>query len=1286
MRRGRRRRRPGRAADGLLNPMVKLPLGRGAAWWAALAGCLFVGLPVAGEAQQAPPRRAEAPAWELSDLAVQPQWRTADARSAGSGGMRQAIIAAADETEGREDWRIFFARTNAEAVRDVVRRRFGVPNDGVQLLQGPAVHADGIEAAINRSAARFSGESNLLIVYLTGHAYVDGTGSPVFFTYFTRDAGDGTFAGVVHRDQLHEWLARAKTAARQRGAEFRSLLIVDACRVRVLAPPPSARITPSADWEWYGTREGRFAEAPLGDSPSPFTAAIVEASDQLARAGEATLDQLVTRVGRLSADRTGGRQEPEMIQAAGLVDSPVLIQSPRVAFGVQVVDAVTGLPLPNARVTVDAQQVSNVAMLRTAPGRHQLRVSATGYLRRSEEIDVGPDRTGQVLEIPVHPSLVLVRGQVAPARAVSLAWSGGDTTSGYYRLTATSEADGRFALRLPETARGGELRISEAGRILRVLAVPSTPTQFTRPPGSAYEGVPVIDLGVVALPSATSEMGTLYRASAASAGSRVPLPPIVSDSVLRQPPVLADAIASDRLRAVARYAESGRWRLARANLQEMLQSGTAMDAPTVRRLEGLLAWITVREGLADTGSTRLSELANQAGRGHPVVELAARAGIVQREGEELRRRVGAVPLSVENVRAAALRLSAASRWTPQAAADWAPVARFGTEQLVQANALALRGLLESQRWSDALLLADALAGSSIPQLDSLRAEVTPIAFRGALEASIAESMRSGNWDRARTLAQRVRSDFAANPALAVLASTVEQEAIPASTRRFYQQAQQQFAAGDLEAAWETYGLAQDSANQHYGDFITAQREYLRQQLFIQFLSRGEATEVAGNDSAAVAAYLRASEFDDRVDARVGEMLARGVPAPRGTVDTWRRRAEERARLPRVLRVTTQPSGVEVSVQGSRVGLTPVECMLPPTDAATVSARRGGWTQTMSAPLPPGRIARIHFSVPADTVAWPAPRSRQELAQEVLRIRPFTPTLAQPLQPPAPVRSSTAKVALALVGGVGGMLLGIQIGPGLFQCTGDQDPAYDNCSETAGEAEATGALLTGALGALIGWVGGRSIDNSRFAQAQGRMTDYPPLLEAWQRNVSLERERWIDGRLGPVQQAENARVARGVGSARATNDTIRQANSRLGPPRLEILPMERGGGLPRACLGSPSTDRPTSERSRRLPDTGPRSEFWSGSISGLLGYGAMSIRLAWSGNSFAGSLFTLEGESIISDGALKGSDVSWSAELIVDGVRRLASFRGRLVGNRIGGQVFIPPKGEYSFAVALSAGP
>ena len=732
--------------------------------------------------------------------------------------------------------------------------------------------------------------------------------------------------------------------------------------------------------------------------------------------------------------------------------------------------------------------------------------------------------------------------------------------------------------------------------------------------------------------------------------------------------------------------ESERTGLAGANLQEMLQSGTAMDAPTLRRLEGLLAWITVREGLADTGSTRLSELANQAGRGHPVVELAARAGIVQREGEELRRRVGAVPLSVENVRAAALRLSAASRWTPQAAADWAPVARFGTEQLVQANALALRGLLESQRWSDALLLADALAGSSIPQLDSLRAEVTPIAFRGALEASIAESMRSGNWDRARTLAQRVRSDFAANPALAVLASTVEQEAIPASTRRFYQQAQQQFAAGDLEVAWETYGLAQDSANQHYGDFITAQREYLRQQLFIQFLSRGEGAEVAGYDSAAMTAYLRASEFDNRVDARVAEMLARGVPAPRGTVDTWRRRAEERSRLPRVLRVTSDPPGVDVVVEGRRVGLTPIECTLPPTDAANVSAQRSGWTQSMSAPLPPGRIARVHFSVPADTVAWPAPRSRQELAQDVLRIRPFTPTVSQPLQPPVPVKSSLARVALALVGGVGGMLLGIQIGPGLFQCTGDQDPAYDNCSETAGEAEATGALLTGALGALIGWVGGRSIDNSRFAQAQGRMTDYPPLLEAWQRNVSLERERWIDGRLGPVQQAENARVARGVGSARATNDTIRQANSRLGPPRLEILPMERGGGLPRACLGSPSTDRPTSERSRRLPDTGRRSEFWSGSISGLLGYGAMSIRLAWSGNSFAGSLFTLEGESIISDGALKGSDISWSAELIVDGVRRLASFRGRLVGNRIGGQVFIPTKGGYSFALVLSAGP
>ncbi|HVO34715.1 MAG TPA: hypothetical protein VMT21_04050 [Gemmatimonadales bacterium] len=921
-------------------PTAGRPVRRGgraallALWILALA-------PAVAAAQQTAP---SAPAWELSDLAADPRWVAGTGDSGAGSEGRAAIIAAADETQGREDWRIQFALTNATAIRDVLVRRWGVADDAVQLLHGQLVHGPAIEAAIDHAALTFSGPSNLLVLYFTGHAYVDATGAPVFFTYYTRDAGDGTFDGVISRDRLLEWLVRAKAAARERGAGFRVLVIVDACRVRTLAPssPAAATITPAAEWEWYGTRAGRFAEAPLGAAPSPFTAALVDASEQLAHAGEITLSQLAAQVGRLTAERTAGRQEPELIRAAAPTVDPVLIGPPAVGIGIEVVDAVSGRPLPDAVVGIGDREVGGVGAVQVVPGRHQVRVAAPGFLRRRVEVDIGPEREGQLLELPIHPSVVLVRGQVVPPRAVSVAARGLSAASDFYRLRTTSDADGRFALRLPESAFGAELDFAEGGRAVRAVTLPGVPTEFVRPPGTSYEGVPVVDVGTVPLSPASAEIGALYRASSAAIDTGLPWPPAVSDAVLRDPPVLSDAVAADRLRAVARYAEAARWPLARRNLLELLGSHTPLEAGARARLEGLLAWVAARERLADTSGAEAGSLA-QTARARPLVELAIRAAAIERQEAELRRRLTASPVHADSVRQTVGRLTAALRWTGPVPDAWPPVARAVSAWLARESAGALRRLVEAERWPETLALGDALSAASIPQVDSLLAEVLPTALRGALEGAIAEAMRDGDWRQARSLAGLARSRYPADTALAALAGTAQREDIPAVARRRYQEAERLFADGNLEGAWRAYGLALDSANAAYRALIAPQREYLRQQLFIQCVTRGEAAELAGNDPGALAAYLRASEFDARVDARIAELLSRDVRAPRADVEAWQRRRASRAGEPHV------PDAAPAVAAG---GLTVPAATARGADAAAgVDSARGARAEIWSGAIP-----------------------------------------------------------------------------------------------------------------------------------------------------------------------------------------------------------------------------------------------------------------------------------------------------------------------------------------------
>jgi hypothetical protein len=1135
------------------------------------AAFLTVGVAPLASAQQPGAPGASRVSWELPDLAGRPEWRSEGLDALPSGGARQAVLIAADNFAAHPEWRVHFAGTNIERMRTLLAEKAGVAEAALQVLRGQEVNRDALQAAVRSAASRFRGTDNLLLLYFTGHAGVDASGIPMFFTYYTTTNASGGFERVVSRDEVHTWLAEAKADARNRGAEFQVLFIVDACRVPLLAPPGLARITASADWEWYGTREGRFAEAPSGDAASPFTDAIATAADQLTRGGvgEATLQQLETQASRLTRERTRGEQQPELLQPAGLTDSPVILRRQQVVFGLSVVDAITHLPIPGATVLVGASDQAGTAMIRTVPGRLLVRATAPGYLRRSDEIDVGAERTGQILEVPLHPSVLVVTGQISPPRVVSVGLRGSQEASAYFRVRTTSSPDGRFVLHLPESARGAELEIQQSGQVVRAVAVPASTSGFERPRGSSYEGVPVVDVGVVSLPVQSGESEVLYRVASLPGPSVVPLPSAVSDSASRFPPRLSGSIAVDYLNRVVRYARDRQWSLARQNVLEVLRGGMADSVAA--QLEGLLAWIAVQEGLrVDPGTAGLERLATAVGRDHPLAELSLRANIVGRNATQLRDAVRSAPVDAAAAAAALDRLASSMVWREARLAAWSDVVRWGNDQAVSSAAMALASLLESRRWFDARALSSRLRAVPGPQSDSLREEVGRTALRGLLEEAIASSAASGDWERTQAIAQAAESEFPRDAALASMTAQVRDEAMPVAARQRYQEAQRTFADGDLAASRQLYGAALEAgANPHYRQMILAQREYIRQQLYIRHLTQGEQAELAGDERGALEEYLRASEYDGRVDTRAGEMVDRRVPANDTLLAAWRDRVAMRVRRPAVLVVNNFPVAVEVWSNDAFLGRGPLECSLPPQEIADIELRRGGWRQAVTVPLVSDQKTTLIVNVPADTLPWPAMRSRAQMADEVLSVTPFRSALPEPRPVPAARKRSTFRWLLSLVGGAAAGSAGYYFGPSLFMCEQGVVAAQSGCVPDQGKAELKGLGIGAAVGLVTGFLSGAWSDHAAYSSAQRRALQYPGRLEQWRSAVSEERERWLDQVLAPVRDREQVRLNSDIQRVRSANTSTVRANERLEALRVNTGAAVVPGTPPPPLCGSTS---------------------------------------------------------------------------------------------------------------------
>lgn len=394
------------------------------------------------------------------------------------GGTGRALLVVVDRHATKE-WDLKEADRLVEQLTDGFQRGLGISGDRLQVLRGERATRNAFVRSLRQVGEEVEGKDNLLVVYFYGHGCVQ-EGNLNLFTADTELEGQ-VFTNTIKHTDLGSMYARCRATVRERGGDLQVVSVIDACRVRSLAPPGPARYVPIEDVaELFSAKHGQFAGE--GVFVEPFCAALTD----LARRDRTVLGDVFEAVRRNVKSRAAD-QEPEL--ANGRRDL-VLRDVARLRLGFEVWDQVgTGRRVEGAVVTFDDQRLTSLFVEGLRPGVHRVRVEHPAYLRRDIRIDVPADRTGQTLRVPVLPALVLVRGRTSPGARVRLGSARpDDTVDGYHLLDTNADATGWFLLRLPSLAPDTEILL-ESGR---AVSVPVKPT------GEEIAGearVPCHDLG-----------------------------------------------------------------------------------------------------------------------------------------------------------------------------------------------------------------------------------------------------------------------------------------------------------------------------------------------------------------------------------------------------------------------------------------------------------------------------------------------------------------------------------------------------------------------------------------------------------------------------------------------------------------------------------------------------------------------------------------------------------------------------------------------------------------------
>jgi hypothetical protein len=409
---------------------------------------------------------------------------------------RAALLVSANRY-ATPSWDLAHASRNLSTAQQALAAGADIPLRFQQVVQGEQVIAARIEKALSEAAKPLRGTRALLVVYWTGHGFVDGSGEVGFLTNLS-DSVDGGFTNTVSRQQIAQWSERVRTDARARGTEIQVVLVADACRTKTMAPPPAAVLRPSNDWALFGTGKGQFAEAPDAGQAAPFTAAFAEALTKSSGLGsEVPLSQVFATTKAATEERTRGVQVPELLSPASANAEPTLARPPRVRLWVRPVDALARTVITKATVMVDAKDalpMSDEAPLVLVPGQRQLRLAAEGYITTDVTVSARLDDTGSVLEIPLHPQVKVITGRCFSARVpVAVLGLPDGLREGLHTSSVNSDATGRFTLVVPPAAKGLRVRLFD-----REIVVPDDAESWAmRPLGDTTLSVPTCSLGDV---------------------------------------------------------------------------------------------------------------------------------------------------------------------------------------------------------------------------------------------------------------------------------------------------------------------------------------------------------------------------------------------------------------------------------------------------------------------------------------------------------------------------------------------------------------------------------------------------------------------------------------------------------------------------------------------------------------------------------------------------------------------------------------------------------------------
>lgn len=407
---------------------------------------------------------------------------------------RVAVLVVADRYASNASWNLRDADRSLTAVKQALVTGADIPLRFQKEVRGEQVTLPAVRTAIESSAQRVTG-SGILVVYWLGHGWIDTERQSVYFTHFTTEDGNGGFRDCIPRAELGRLTESARAGVRARGGDLSVVMLADACRIPVGAPPPQGRLAPTQDWEVFSTKAGAFTQFPQGTA-TPFSTGWSAALQAAARLAQPTdLRVVFEDAARRTTESTGGNQVPELVAPPG-GEPPAIARQPRVRVRARAVDALAGSLVRKVSITVDRDKPRDLdgePLLAVLPGKVTVTAQAVGYLPTTVTVDAPLERSGANLELPVYPQVAVIRGTFPGARQpVRVTGVAAELRADCHRIASETDGTGAFTLLIPEVTPGLVLEIGG-----RSLPLPEDPARW--PSRRLVEGVsaPTIDIGMV---------------------------------------------------------------------------------------------------------------------------------------------------------------------------------------------------------------------------------------------------------------------------------------------------------------------------------------------------------------------------------------------------------------------------------------------------------------------------------------------------------------------------------------------------------------------------------------------------------------------------------------------------------------------------------------------------------------------------------------------------------------------------------------------------------------------